>query len=454
VRSSGLLRLLDALDADPVVDPHGLVLVRRGAVVAQGWWAPYSAPRPHLLYSLSKTFTAMAVGFAVAEGLCSLDDRVVDHFPEFADEVTGPRSRAMRLRDVLSMASGHHREMVEVARRADPREPVRGFLLAEPESDPGSWFQYNQPATYTAAAIVQRAAGTSLVEYLRPRLFDPLGIGPVSWQQYPPGRDIGFTGLHAPTEAVAALGQLLLQDGVWQGRQVLPVGWAEQVRQRRIATLREPNADWRLGYGFQVWMSRHGYRGDGAYGQFCLVLPEHDAVLAVNSATPDMQRALDLVWEHLVPAFTDGPLEPAAADGELAARLASLTLPPSRGGPVGSEWAGTYRGAGLTVTVAPRGSMSVADGRLVLEVPAPTPTWSVVEDGGPPVAVSGGVASGAVHLDLAFLETPHRLDLELRRPGGGRDGGGDGSVTASWRTVPLDLADRSPLQQSAPRPLG
>lgn len=474
------------------------MLLRGGAVVAEGWWAPYTPDRLHLLYSLSKTFTSTAAGLAVAEGLFDLDDRIIDHFPEFADEITGPRSRAMRIRDALAMATGHHVDMIETAVRTDPAEPVRGFLLHEPESDPGTWFTYNQLGTYSVAAILQRRAGCSLVEYLRPRLFDPLGIGPVGWQQHPAGRDIGFSGLHATTEAIAKLGLLHLRDGVWQGRQLLPAGWAAEVRQRRVDSSREPNPDWQQGYGYQVWMARHGYRGDGAYGQFCVILPEHDVVLAATMATPNMQRVLDAVWEHLLPALYDVTVDGSPADAEaqadqaladqaladqaLADRLRTLALAPTAGDPVTADWAGDHRGDGLTVTIrtpaagadastdgAGTATAIIDDGTVRLTVPVGVGAqWVVVDETSdeqvspPPVAVSGGVAgtenwgfaagSGAAAspvlvVDIAFLESPHRLRVEVAREG--RRAG----VTASWSTAPLRLTDDSLLGQGAPRPL-
>lgn len=480
VRSDGIQRFLDVLESDPTIDPHSVMLVRGGAVVAEGWWAPYTRDRLHMLYSLSKTFTSTAVGFALQEGLFDLDDRIIDHFPEFADEITGPRSRAMRVRDALAMATGHHVDMIETAVRTDPAEPVRGLLLHEPESDPGTWFTYNQLGTYSVAAILQRRAGCSLTEYLRPRLFDPLGIGPVGWQQYPAGRNIGFSGLHATTEAIAKLGLLHLRDGVWEGRQLLPAGWAEQVRTPRVDSSREPNPDWAQGYGYQVWMARHGYRGDGAYGQFCVILPEQDVVLAATMATPNMQRVLDAAWAHLLPALADGPLPDAtaaAADEALAERLGGLALAASAGEPVTADWAGEYTGDGLTVTVeTATGAASTAgltatvdDGTVRFAVPIGTGAhWTVVDSatdaqgGPPPVAVSGGLvgvgngdtvagqrveADPTLRIDVLFLESPHRLVVDIERTGG------RGGVTATWGTEPLRLTDTAFLDQGAPRPL-
>jgi CubicO group peptidase (beta-lactamase class C family) len=456
VDARGITAFLDAIEAREDVDPHGVMILRHGRVVAQGWWAPFGPDRVQLLYSLSKTFTASALGFAVAEGLIGLDDLVVDHFPEFADDLPA-RSRTIRVRHLAAMASGHRQEMADIALETDPAEPVRGFLLHEPEEEPGIWFQYNQPCTYTIAAIIQKHAGTTLVEYLRPRLLDPLGIRPVGWQEYPAGRNLGYSGLHATTDAVARLGQLYLQDGVWEGQQLLPEGWAATVREKRVENPREPEVDWRQGYGFQVWMSRHGYRGDGAFGQFCVVLPEQDAVVAITSAELDMQAVLNLVWEHLLPAFAEKSAASEADEAALADRLAALALPvPERSGERPSEDVdGEYvpaqdaveQPAPASVTLEGDG-LRLADGTGTLTVPIGRPGWTTVDEDGSvaPVAVASGWSDDGLEVDLLFLETPHRLALTLRP---------DRTFTARWSpAAPLGGTPGAISELRAPRPLG
>ena len=159
VDPAAILSFLDAMDDHPDIEMHSLMVVRHGQVVAEGWWAPYSAGRPQLLYSLSKSFTSTAAAFAQAEGLLDLDDTVISHFAEFAADITDPRSRSMKVRHVASMASGHTREMLAEALMRDREEPVRGFLLIPPDRDPGTVFAYSQPCTYTLASIIQRNAG-------------------------------------------------------------------------------------------------------------------------------------------------------------------------------------------------------------------------------------------------------------------------------------------------------
>jgi CubicO group peptidase (beta-lactamase class C family) len=238
VDPAAILSFLDAVDERPDIEMHSLMVVRHGRVVAEGSWAPYSAGRPQLLYSLSKSFTSTAAAFAQAEGLLDLDDTVISHFAEFDADITDPRSRSVKVRHVASMAAGYTREMLAEAITRDREEPVRGFLLIPPDRDPGTVFAYSQPCTYALASIIQRNAGMPLTRYLRPRLFDPLGIGHVGWHTFPPGREQGFSGLHARTEDIAKLGLLYVQGGRWEGAQLIPWKWVAEATDaagRRLA---------------------------------------------------------------------------------------------------------------------------------------------------------------------------------------------------------------------------
>lgn len=451
VDASGVHAFLDALEGAPDIEPHSLMIMRHGRLVASGWWAPYTPERPHLLYSLSKSFTATAAGFAVAEGLIGLDDPVISYFPEFEADITDPRSRAMRVRHVASMSSGHLAETIHESLALDSAEPVRGFLLLPPDRDPGTVFAYNQPTTYTLAAILQRVTGQPLTEYLRPRLLDPLGIGAASWLRDRAGRELGYSGLHATTDTIARLGQLYLCGGVWEGERLLSREWVELATREHIptasGTAEADRQDWEQGYGFQFWRSRHGYRGDGAYGQFCLVLPEYDAVIATTAATEQMQALLNLVWEHLLPAFRPATLAGREqADAALAQRLGRLTLPPAAGKNAPPErteaWSGTEftpsggvcaAQPGLTRVAVTAGAggwtLSLTEDGERLELGLGSGGWNVAEE--PlPTAVSGGWADArTLKVHLAFLETPHRLVLTCSLD--------DRTFTARWRTEPL-----------------
>jgi len=435
VDAAGVLALVDSLEEAPGIELHGLVLVRGGSVVAEGWWAPYSAERLHLLYSYSKSFTATAVGLAVAEGLVDLDATVLSYFPELDAEVTDERSRAIRVRHVLAMASGHREETIDRARAIDPVDMVRGFLLVPPDEEPGGPFAYNQPCTFAAAAIVQRVSGESLVDFLRPRLLDPLGIGEVAWLRDASGREIGYSGLHATTEAAAALGLLYLQEGRWDSEQLLQPEWVAEASTAQVPTSQEESADWSGGYGFQFWRSTHGYRADGAYGQFGLVLPEHDAVLAITGQTTDTEGLLARVWEHLLPALLpEGAVAPTGAEEALATRLGALGLPPLA--PAAVDVApGSYRPAhsdvlsltGLELSVEPAGwTLALIEGEERLLVAPGSEEWTTTDV----LAASAGRGTdGELLVDVLLLETPHRLHLVLDADAA--------TFTARWATEPL-----------------
>ncbi|MFI0942906.1 serine hydrolase domain-containing protein [Streptomyces sp. NPDC021020] len=462
VDARGVHAFLDALEAAPGIDPHSVMLLRNGRLVAEGWWAPRTADRPQLLYSLSKSFTSAAAGLAAADGLLDLDAPVVSYFPRFAAEVTDPRSRSMLVRHIAAMASGHESDTWQRALDADRAEPVRGFLSLPPEREPGTVFAYNQSCTYTLGAIVQQVTGQSLTGYLRERLFGPLGIAETVWEQYPAGRDLGFSGMYATTDAVARLGQLHLQGGVWEGRRLLPAAWVAEATRAHV-----PNgdgtaegaatSDWQQGYGFQFWMSRHGFRGDGAYGQYCVVLPEYNAVLALTSQTLDMQEVLDAAWRHLLPAFGDAPLPDREKDDEsLRLRMSRLALPGVAGAaapPAGAgEWAGArFAPAGgtcdeqptLTLVGLRRGdgtdwALDLTEGGQTFTLGFAPGGWTTTEGGAgtPPCAVSAGWTDrDTLTATVRFLETPHSLDLrcELSEQSELLTG----TFTAAWRTRPL-----------------
>ncbi|HEY2411543.1 MAG TPA: serine hydrolase, partial [Pirellulaceae bacterium] len=274
VSSAGVLAFIEA--ADKGLDSlHSIMLVRHGKVVAEGWWAPYSPAAPHSLYSLSKSFTSTAVGMAIAEGKLKLDDDVLKFFPEDAPAEPSKNLQAMRVSDLLRMNTGHQTEPKRVADQVW----TKAFLAHEVPFKPGTHFLYNTSATYMLSAIVQKATGEKLIDYLRPRLFEPLGIENPTWESSPQGINTGGYGLSVRTEDIAKFGQLYLQKGTWHGKQLLPEEWVAKATARQTSNGSNPKSDWDQGYGYQFWRCRHGaYRGDGAFGQFCVVLPEQDAV--------------------------------------------------------------------------------------------------------------------------------------------------------------------------------
>ncbi len=332
VPCSAVNSFLDAIAAQGL-ELHSLMLLRHGQVFAEGWWHPYSADRPHLLYSLSKSFASTAIGMLGDEGRLSVDDRVASIFPDDMPADASENVRAMRVRDLLTMTAGHAADdMSELYGRADGNWP-RGFLARPVPYAPGTHFLYNTSATYMCSAILTRITGESMFAYLAPRLFDPLGIEGASWETCPDGCSIGGTGLSVKTEDIAKFGQLYLRKGVWNGRRLISEAWIEQATSAQVSNGDDPNNDWNQGYGFQFWRCRHdAYRGDGAFGQFCIVVPSADMVIAMTSSVDDMGAVMQAVWDYLRFAPAPSPLlEDASGCAALRSRLAGLSLP----GPIG-----------------------------------------------------------------------------------------------------------------------
>ncbi|HKB45729.1 MAG TPA: serine hydrolase, partial [Chitinophagaceae bacterium] len=212
---------------------------------------------------------------------------------------------------------------------------IKGFLATPVLHEPGTQFLYNSLGTYMLSAIVQKVTGQKIVDYLKPRLFDPLGIQGMDWETDVQGINTGGWGLRLKTEDMAKFAELFLQKGKWNGRQILPESWIDEASTMKI--MQDPNArqskkdssDWLQGYCYQMWRCRHNaFRGDGAFGQFMIVMPEQDAVLAITAETPDMQEEINLVWQYLLPAFKETKLKAdAAAVARLKERIKTLALP-------------------------------------------------------------------------------------------------------------------------------
>ncbi len=327
VSSTALENFVKGLDG--IEGLHGVVVVRHGQVIAEGWWNPYDATHPHVLYSLSKSFTSTAVGLAVTEGKLSLNDQVLKFFPGDAPANPSDNLKAMRVRDLLTMSTGHQDEPSAAPDVVSPKS-----FLAQPVPHlPGTHFKYNTAATFMLSAIVQKVTGQTVLDYLGPRLFQPLGIASPVWDTNFQGISLGGYGLRLRTEDITKFGQLYLRQGNWNGKQLLPSAWVAQATSRQTSNGSNPESDWNQGYGFQFWRCRHNaYRGDGAFGQYCLVLPDQDAVIAINSGVKDMQAVLNVVWDKLLSAFQAQPLEPnPEAAKQLQGRLARLEVSQARG---------------------------------------------------------------------------------------------------------------------------
>lgn len=330
ISARNVIDFLDEMEAQSI-ELHSFMLVRHGHVAAEGWWEPYRPELPHMLFSLSKSFTSTAIGMAVQEGLLKLDDPVISFFPDDLPDEISPNLAAMKIRHLLTMGTGHAADTTEALHEAEDGNWVKAFLKQPVEHEPGTFFLYNTGATYMLSAVLRQASGQTLLEFLRPRLFEPLGIEHPTWETCPRGIHTGGYGLKITTEDIAKFGQLYLQKGLWYGRRLVEESWIEAAVSKQISNGDGGDSDWAQGYGYQFWRCRHGvYRGDGAFGQFCIVLPEQDAVIAMTAGTNDLQGVLNGVWDHLLGAFGPVPAVPDGLSGELERRLRELRLEPPR----------------------------------------------------------------------------------------------------------------------------
>jgi CubicO group peptidase (beta-lactamase class C family) len=379
ISSSDLLAFVEA--ADQQLDSlHSLMLVRHGNVVAEGWWAPYRAELRHEMYSLSKSFTSTAVGFAVSEGKLSVHDPVVSFFPDELPDKPSANLKAMRVSDLLMMSAGHDKQLPAGAEFMT----TKAFLAHPVPFKPGTHFMYNTPATFMLSAIVQKVTGQTILEYLQSRLFEPLGIEGATWDKNSQGISLGGYGLSIRTEDIAKFGQLYLQRGQWNGRQLLPASWIDAASARQTSNGSNPKSDWDQGYGYQFWRCRNGaYRGDGAFGQYCIVLPEQDAVLAITSGIGDMQSVLNLIWDKLLPAMRSEALpKNAESQSNLTGALAKLKLRTPGGSQSSPRFASnkTYKVSGdqqiETITIKPAElELKLVDGTME-RIPFGFGTWA------------------------------------------------------------------------------
>jgi CubicO group peptidase (beta-lactamase class C family) len=331
VSSQAIVDFIQA--ADKNVDTFdSFMILRHGKVIAEGWWKPNSADQQHVLNSVSKSFNSTAVGLAIHEGKLKLNDPVLKFFPDDAPADPSDNLKAMTVRDLLTMSGGHDVEPKIAGNAAS----VKQFLAQPVLHPPGTYFLYNTEGSYVLSSIVTKVTGQTSLEYLKPRLFAPLGIENPRWDRSREGNSLGGFGLYLRTEDIAKFGQLYLQKGKWNGKQVVPREWVEQATSKQIDNAQEGHSkigpDWIQGYGFQFWRCRHNaFRADGAAGQFIVVMPDQDAVIAITAETGNMQGELETIWDNLLPAFGSKSLPPNP-DGQkkIAEAVAQLVAHPKK----------------------------------------------------------------------------------------------------------------------------
>jgi len=312
---------------------HSFMFVRHGKVIAEGWWSPYRSDLKHTMYSLSKSFTATAVGLAVKHKKLKVSDKVISFFPDQLPDTISQYLRDLTVRDLLSMSVGQ--EPDPTSKVVTDSNWIRAFFSEPIQYKPGTKFLYNSAATYMLSAIVTKVTGEKVYDYLTPRLFQPLGIENADWETDLQGNNVGGWGLRIKTEDIARFGLLFLQEGKWKRKRILSKKWVKEASTAKIIQHpdlpkeKRDSSDWEQGYCYQMWRSRNNsYRGDGAFGQFCLIMPDQDAVVAITSEAPDMQDELNAVWKFLLPAMKKKRLpDNDSLTQQLKLQLQSLSLP-------------------------------------------------------------------------------------------------------------------------------
>ena len=332
VRSEDIMSYLDALEAS-TTEMHGLMILRHGKLITEGWWAPFGPGLRHGLQSHTKTYAATAVGIAYTEGILKLDERIIDIFPEDAPAEPSENLKLLTVRDVLCMGCGMDTMPM-------PGENwVRDFLHTPVNHKPGTTYMYNSMGSTLLGSIVRKKTGLGLHDYLTPRLFNKIGIDPdnLRWACMPDGIEVGGGGLYAATEDNLRLLKLYADGGVWEGERILAEDYVKlattnQNDSASEAAVNPPATDNFLGYGFQIWMCKpnRAYRADGAMGQFTIVLPEQDMLIAITETAPGAhwaQNTLDVTWDFVEKVTSAEALpENEAAYGKLQQRLARLNV--------------------------------------------------------------------------------------------------------------------------------
>lgn len=293
--------ILDFLDQafSRKLDLHSMMLYRNGSVIAEGWNWPYASHRPHIMHSLTKSVTACAVGLAMDEGHFSLDDKVVSFFADELPPEINEHLAALRVVDLLTMRTGHAESVSGSVFRQVKTSWVAEFFKIPIVNPPGNEFLYSSASSFMLSAIVSKTTGSSARDYLESRLFQPLGIRDLEWGASPGGISSGGNGLTWKTVDSLKLGILHLNKGMWNGRQVLSPAWVTEATRQQVT-------DGKYGYGYHWWVnnSANAYYAEGAFGQFAIVFPQHDAVLALTAGVQIGTEFEDLIFQYFPAVFT------------------------------------------------------------------------------------------------------------------------------------------------------
>lgn len=333
IASASVQRLLDRLESGHT-EMHGIQIMRHSKICAEGWWSPYAPGIRHNLMSVSKTYTATAIGIAYTEGLLNLSDRVIDIFPVQSPSEPDEMLKKLTIRDILCMGGG----MKSIP--SPSANWIRDFISTPVIYTPGTRFMYNSLGSTLLAAIIKKLTDLGLHEYLGQKLFDKIGIDSTNlrWGFMPDGIEAGGAGLYATTEDNLRMMKLYADGGVFEGERILSETYVKQATTKQIDTSSQAEMypfakDNICGYGFQIWMcQREGvYRADGAMGQYAIVCPKQDIIISISETGRGIvgpQKTLDAIWTFLDEVASNGPLpENIIASSRLQKRMATLSLP-------------------------------------------------------------------------------------------------------------------------------
>lgn len=347
VDARGIVDFLSAV-ADAGLELHSFMLYRQGAVVAEAFWQPYSARRMHVQHSATKSWTATAVGLLVDDGRLKLNDKVVSFFPELCPVEISANLAAMTVEDLLTMRTGHQRGISGGAWRNLQSSWVEAFLQEPVDEPPGKSFIYSSASSFMLSAIVTRITGQTMHALLQERVLGFMGLDKLEWDLAPGGFNSGGNGLSCTTEDSLRFGVLHLNQGQWQGRQLLSPQWIAEATRNQVEDVwmgefdgkqylprnkDAVNEAQREGYGYQWWMTKHGgYYASGVFGQYCIVLPDQDTVIVFTCGLRLGERRLQAaIWEHLFPALGREATDPLASQAQLDALIDGLRLPSLHG---------------------------------------------------------------------------------------------------------------------------
>ncbi len=333
VSSAGIIDFINAVDTGRQ-EIHSFMFIRHGKVIAEGWWNPYGHEYRHIMFSASKTFTATGIGLAVSENRLKLSDKVISFFPYSLPDSIGKYMKELTVQNLLTMSVGQEPAPMGAGVNEDW---IRSFISLEPVHKPGTVFLYNNMATFMLSAIVQQVTGQTLFEYLKPRIFDPLTIRGIDWDMNPQGINLGMIGLRLRTEDMARFGELLIANGKWKGKQLIPEQWVKEATSFKIESgdpsnkMPKDSNDWAQGYCYQMWRGRNNtVRLDGMAGQFVILIPDKDAIVVLTANARNTQEEMNLVHTYLIPAIKSDkaiPAEPSSYT-ELLKKQANLEIKP------------------------------------------------------------------------------------------------------------------------------